>query len=183
MQQDLDRILIDRESIADRVEQLGAQIVRDLGPVADAGNLVVIPIMTGSIFFTADLVRHLPLAFRIVPITLSSYPGTSTSSQGHVDRKSDLPTNLAGSTVLVIDDILDSGRTLKHLEDALMGDGAAEIRNCVLLRKDTARACDVDCRYVGFDIPDDFVVGYGLDYDGLYRNLPDIAVLRADVVS
>lgn len=182
MHRAIDRILIDRDSIADRVEQLGERLVHDLAPVADAGNLVVMPVMTGSIFFTADLVRHLPLAFRILPITLSSYPGTSTSSLGHVEQVTAMPPDLEGRTVLVIEDILDSGRTLKYLNDALLAAGAGDIRACVLLRKDTTRACEVDCGYVGFDIPDDFVVGYGLDYDGLYRNLPDIAVLRSEAI-
>ncbi|MDP7029298.1 MAG: phosphoribosyltransferase family protein [Phycisphaerales bacterium] len=178
---DIDRILIDRDSIADRVEQLGTQLVGDLGGVADAGNLIVVPVMTGSLFFTADLVRQLPLAFRIQPITISSYPGRSTSSQGIVDQ-SPLPPGISGSTVLIVDDILDSGRTLGHLDTMLRQAGAADVRFCVLLRKDTARAVEVDCNYVGFDIPETFVVGYGLDYDGLYRNIPDIAVLRSSAI-
>ncbi len=173
----IDRVLIDRDSIADRVEQLATRLVGDLGPAADGGSLVVIPIMTGSLFFTADLVRRLPLAFRIQPVTVSSYPGTSTTSQGIVDQ-SPLPGGLEGRTVLIIDDILDSGRTLAHLRKEVFSVGAVDVRCCVLLRKEVDRAVAVECEYVGFDIPEAFVVGYGLDYDGLYRNLPDIAVLQ-----
>ena len=173
----IDSILIDRDSIADRVEQLGADLVADLRPVAREGRLMVLPVMTGSLFFTADLVRHLPMPFRIQPVTMSSYPGTATTSQG-IQEMSALPDGLAGMTVLIVDDILDSGRTLDHLRGKLIEAGAADVRFCVLLRKDVARAETVDCHYVGFDIPDAFVVGYGLDFDGLYRNVPDIAVLN-----
>jgi len=175
----VDRILIDRDSIADRVEQLGEALVRDLGGAADAGELIVLPVMTGSLFFTADLLRRLPLSFRIQPVTVSSYPGASTESQGIVSTSA-LPEGLEGRTVLLVDDILDSGRTLAHLRDRLTESGAASVHVCVLLRKDVPRAADVACDYVGFDIPEAFVVGYGLDYDGLHRNLPDIAVLRLD---
>lgn len=177
MHRAIDRILIDRDSIADRVEQLGTHLRADLGSVADQGQLVVVPVMTGSLFFTADLMRHLPLAFRIQPVTVSSYPGANTTSQG-IKETSPLPDGIEGMTVLVVDDILDSGRTLEHLRVALLGAGAADVRFCVLLRKDVPRAVQVECHYVGFDIPDAFVVGYGLDFDGLYRNVPDIAVLR-----
>ena len=106
MNSQIDRILIDRDSIADRVEQLAIRLVRDLGPAADKGSLVVIPIMTGSLFFTADLVRRLPLSFRIHPVMVSSYPGKSKTSQGILDQ-SPLPAGLEGRTVLIIDDILD----------------------------------------------------------------------------
>ncbi|MCP4839917.1 MAG: hypoxanthine phosphoribosyltransferase [Planctomycetes bacterium] len=177
MNSQIDRILIDRDSIADRVEQLAIRLVRDLGPAADKGSLVVIPIMTGSLFFTADLVRRLPLSFRIHPVMVSSYPGKSKTSQGILDQ-SPLPAGLEGRTVLIIDDILDSGRTLAHLRREILGVGAVDVRSCVLLRKEVERAAVVDCDYVGFDIPETFVVGYGLDYDGLFRNLPDIAVLQ-----
>jgi hypoxanthine phosphoribosyltransferase len=183
MQRDIDRILIDRDSIADRVDQLGQALVGDLASVADAGELVVMPVMTGSLFFAADLVRQLPLSFRILPVTVSSYPGTSVSSQG-IQRASELPDGLKGRTVLLVDDIFDSGGTLDYLTRALTDVGVANIVMCVLLRKDVPRVgpCPIEERHVGFDIPDAFVVGYGLDYDGLYRNLPDIATLREEVI-
>lgn len=181
MLSDIDRILIDRDAIADRIEQLAERLVLDLSAEADEGRLVVMPVMTGSLFFTADLVRLLPLTFRIQPTTVKSYPGKSTQSQGIVESAL-LPETIKGASVLVVDDILDSGRTLDHLQTSLLQAGAKEVRFCVLLRKDVRRAVEIDCDYVGFDIPEAFVVGYGLDFDGLYRNLPDIAVLRKHVV-
>jgi len=181
MLSDIDRILIDRDAIADRIEQLAERLVLDLSAEADEGRLVVMPVMTGSLFFTADLVRLLPLTFRIQPTTVKSYPGKSTQSQGIVESAL-LPETIKGASVLVVDDILDSGRTLDHLQTSLLQAGAKDVRFCVLLRKDVRRAVEIDCDYVGFDIPEAFVVGYGLDFDGLYRNLPDIAVLRKHVV-
>ena len=184
MQGDIDRILIDRDSIAERVEQLGAALVADLAPAADAGNLVVMPVMTGSLFFAADLVRHLPLSFRILPVTVQSYPGRQVKSQG-VQGADELPEGLDGRTVLLIDDIFDSGGTIDYLIQGLNNAGVARVVVCVLLRKQIARVieCPIEERYVGFDIPDAFVVGYGLDFDGLYRNLPDIATLREEIIS
>jgi len=181
MLSDIDRILIDRDAIADRIEQLAERLVLDLSAEADEGRLVVMPVMTGSLFFTADLVRLLPLTFRIQPTTVKSYPGKSTQSQGIVESAL-LPETIKGASVLVVDDILDSGRTLDHLQTSLLQAGAKDVRFCVLLRKDVRRAVEINCDYVGFDIPEAFVVGYGLDFDGLYRNLPDIAVLRKHVV-
>ena len=173
----IDRLLIDRDSIAERVEQLGAQVVSDLGATADDGRLVVMPVMTGSLVFTADLVRCLPLSFRILPVTVSSYTSGLTQSGG-VGSASPLPAGIEGKVVLLVEDILDSGQTLAWLIEALTAAGAAEVHCCTLLRKDVERVADVDCTYVGFDIPDVFVVGYGRDVDGLHRNLPDIAVLK-----
>lgn len=172
-------ILIDREQIAERIEQLADAIMRDLSACADAGQLVVVPVMTGSLLFVADLVRRLPLPFPIRPVGVSAYPGTATISTG-ATLSGPLPAELEGATVLLVDDILDSGRTLDLLQRELDSAGAAQVRTCVLLRKEIERAANPRCEYIGFDVPDVFVVGYGLDYDGLFRNLPDIAVL--DVV-
>ena len=169
--------LIDRDDIADRVAQLGAAITARLGPVADGGDLVVVPVLTGSLLFVADLVRHLPLPFPIRPVGVSAYPGTTTTSHSAA-LEGPLPEGLAGKTVLLVDDILDSGRTLHLLQQELSDVGVADVRTCVLLRKEVDRAADPTCEYIGFDVPDVFVVGYGLDWDGLFRNLPDIAVIR-----
>lgn len=184
MRGDIDRILIDRDSIAERVEQLGEALVADLAPAADAGHLVVMPVMTGSLFFAADLVRTLPLSFHILPVTVQSYPGRQVKSQG-VQSADELPAGLEGRTVLLIDDIFDSGGTIDYLTQGLQAAGAARVVVCVLLRKDVARsmACPIEERHIGFDIPDAFVVGYGLDFNGLYRNLPDIATLREDIIA
>lgn len=176
MQHQIERTLIDRDDIADRVRQMAEVILSDLGACADAGQLVVVPIMTGSLLFVADLVRHLPLPFPIRPVGVSAYPGTTTKSTSAV-LQGPLPDGIEGKTVLLVDDILDSGRTLFLLQRELIEAGATDVRSCVLLRKEVERAEDPTCEYIGFDVPDVFVVGYGLDYDGLYRNLPDIGVL------
>lgn len=189
----IDRILITRDQLARRAVSLGAEITRDvrreLSPVQPGagdgwapGNerLILVPILTGSIVFVADLIRNIPLPMSIRPVTISSYPGTATTSQGaHVQGA--LPTDLAGAHVLIVDDILDSGRTLGLLRRLTEAQRPASVRIAVLLRKHKAggREEPVEVEYAGFDIEDEFVVGYGLDYDGYYRNLPDIGVLRA----
>ncbi len=188
MQSDIAQILINRSTIAQRVEQIAKQITADLvGPQGHENfreELTLVPILTGSIIFVADLIRHLPLRLRIRLISVTSYPGTATASKGATIEQSltNLPADLSGAHVLVVDDILDSGQTLRLVCDTLQKRHPASLRTCVLLRKDRpeARAFPVD--YVGFDIPDDFVVGYGLDYDGYYRNLPDIVTLRPEVI-
>ena len=170
-------ILIDRDQIAERVEQLAQAIMRDLAADAEEGRLVVVPVMTGSLLFVADLVRRLPVPFPIRPVGVSAYPGATTTSTG-ATLMSSLPEGIKDVTVLLVDDILDSGRTLDLLQRELLDAGAAAVRTCVLLRKEVDRSANPSCDYIGFDVPDLFVVGYGLDYDGLFRNLPDIAVLE-----
>ena len=179
MHSQIDRILIDRDDIADRVDQLAEAIMADLAAYADKGELVVVPIMTGSLLFVADLVRRLPVPFPIRPVGVSAYAGATTTSTSATLLGS-MPEDLQGRTVLLVDDILDSGRTLDLLQRELKQAGAAQVRTCVLLRKEVERAAQPTCDYIGFDVPDVFVVGYGLDYDGLYRNLPDIGVLRVE---
>jgi hypoxanthine phosphoribosyltransferase len=136
--------------------------------------------MTGSLLFAADLVRALPQRrLRIQLTTVSSYGGTETASRGS-SIVGALPKHLAGHHVLIVDDILDSGGTLRLLRSEFEARGAADVRACVLLRKRIPSALSTPCEYVGFDIDDDFVVGYGLDYDDLYRNLPYVGTLRRD---
>ncbi|MEO1007841.1 MAG: hypoxanthine phosphoribosyltransferase [Planctomycetota bacterium] len=182
MHRDLDRILIDRDRIAGRVGELGDRIARDIEAAsARADRLVVVPIMTGAMVFTADLIRRLPLRLSIELVEASSYPGRSTSSAG-VTLRGEGPEDLSGAFVLVVDDIYDSGRTLARVGELLRARGPAELRTCVLLSKRVERAVEATPDYVGFDIPDEFVVGCGLDFDGYYRNLPDIATLKPEVV-
>jgi hypoxanthine phosphoribosyltransferase len=184
MKQDLERILIDRSEIAERIGELGRMIVEDLGPACESEGIVLVPIMTGSITFIADLMRELPLRVRIGLITASSYEGTSTTSSGEVVLSDAcLPESLAGRHVLIVDDILDSGRTIRRVRAEIESRNPRSVRTCVLLRKKIPAALDTPCEYVGFDIENEFVVGYGLDFDDYYRNLPDIGVLRPDVVS
>ncbi len=186
MIRDLDRTLIDRDAIASRVRELGRRIAGDLerslaaeGASPDeAGRIAIISVMTGALIFTADLVREMPLKLSLELVTVSSYPGASTMSKGAAMR-SVLPKDLKGKHVLIVDDILDSGQTLDLVKRLVAEQAPASVRICVLLRKLVPRVVEIAADYVGFDIPNEFVVGYGLDYDNYYRNHPEIAVLRA----
>lgn len=185
MLEDIDRILISRETIARRVREIAQQITHDLcleeeGPPAE---LTLVPILTGSLIFVADLIRELPLKLQLNLVSISSYSGTKATSRGAAVEQSltKLPESMAGTHVLVIDDILDSGNTLRAAIVALHHRQPASIRTCVLLRKQRPEAMAFPVDYVCFDIPDVFVVGYGLDYNGYYRNLPDIVTLRPEV--
>ncbi|MBY0311243.1 MAG: hypoxanthine phosphoribosyltransferase [Phycisphaerales bacterium] len=181
------RVLISRDQIAARIAELGHQITADVHADRRAApqhtgqprRLVVVPVLTGSIIFLADLIRHIPLKMTIRPVTISSYPGAATTTQG-ANIHGGIPTDLAGADVIIVDDILDSGKTLGLLRRMIQAQNPATLRIAVLLRKDEAtgrRQEQVDVHYVGFEIGDDFVIGYGLDYDGEYRNLPDIGVM------
>lgn len=173
---DVDRILIPQERIAQRVKELGRQIVADHeGP--GGGEITLVPILTGAMIFCADLMRQMSLRMQIGLLTVSSYPGASLSTQGSQLIGQQLG-NLRGRHVLLIDDILDSGGTVRLVQPLLAAMGPASVKTCVLLRKDRPAAKQTPVDYVGFEIPDEFVVGYGLDYDNYYRNLPDIVTLK-----
>ncbi len=188
MMLDIERTLIDRDAIAARVREMGSQIARDLERDLNAedagadygGRVAIIAVMTGALIFTADLVREMPLKLSLELVTVSSYPGSSTMSKGAAMR-SVLPKDLRGKHVLIVDDILDSGQTLDLVKRLVQEQSPATVRICVLLRKLVPRVVEVAAEYVGFDIPNEFVVGYGLDFDGYYRNHPEIAVLRQPV--
>jgi len=186
MQQDIERILIDRQTLAHRVREMAQQITKDFQPpVGEPLEITIVPILTGSFIFVADLIRDLPLRMQIRLISVSSYPGTATQSLPAKigSDLDDLPASLAGCHVLLVDDIFDSGQTLKLVSENLRQRGPASLKTCVLLRKQRPHAMAQPVDYVAFDIPDEFVVGYGLDYDDYYRNLPDIVVLKPDVLS
>jgi hypoxanthine phosphoribosyltransferase len=173
MQDDIRGILIDRYAIQARVFKMAQQLAADYGN----REFVLMPLLTGSIIFVADLVRHLPVLMRIDVMAVSSYPGRATTNQG---TRILYPTkfDVAGKHVLVIDDILDSGRTLKSVRALLAEQNAASVKTCVLLKKHLPTPPATEADYLGFEIPDEFVVGYGLDFNGYYRNLPDIAILH-----
>lgn len=180
---DIDRIIIHRDQIAKRIGELGAAIQRDLDELnrhSGACDIVLIPVLTGSIIFIADLMRVLPSKIRISVLAASSYPGKSTQSKGV--QVSSLPDDLAGKHVLIVDDILDSGSTIRAIREQISQRHPRSLRACVLLRKTIPSALQTPCEYVGFDIPDEFVVGYGLDYDNYYRNLPDIGTLKKEAM-
>lgn len=178
----IERVLINEAQIEERVHALGNQIARDMRADiertgGDGQDVVLVPILTGSIVFVADLIRHMPLMMRLGVVAVSSYPGQSLQSKGAALR-SEIPRDLAGRHVLIVDDILDSGRTLALVRRLIMEQKPASCRICVLLSKQVPRTEPIAAEYVGFEIPDAFVVGYGLDYDGYYRNYPQIAVLK-----
>lgn len=178
MQADIERVLIYADQIQARVGEMARQILADLGD--DHAELTIVPILTGAIILTADLIRRMPTKLKINLMTVSSYPGASLRTQGSSVVSRQLG-DVAGRHVLLVDDILDSGGTLKLVVPILKELGAASVRTCVLLRKDREEARQVQADYVGFDIPDEFVIGYGLDYDNVYRNLPDICTLKESV--
>ena len=186
---EIQRTLVTRDAIAVRVGEMARQIAADLDAdlrrdghsALDQDRVVLIPIMTGAMIFAADLIREMPVKLAIGLVTVSSYPGQSVSSKG-AQLASALPDNLAGKHVLVIDDILDSGQTLALVREVVGAQHPASLRIAVLLDKKTRRVREVPVDYVGFEIPDEFVVGYGLDYDGYYRNHPEIVVLDTSVL-
>ncbi|MBM4098651.1 MAG: hypoxanthine phosphoribosyltransferase [Planctomycetes bacterium] len=171
----LGRVLVSAEQIRARMPELARDIQAWVGDGED--EVVLVPVMTGAFIFAADLVRHMPVRMRISLVTVSSYPGASTTSQG-VRPLGELPANLEGRRVLVIDDVLDSGRTLRFLREQFASQRPARFATAVLLRKTIPAALETPCEFVGFDIPDEFVVGCGLDFDGCFRNLPDVRVLH-----
>lgn len=181
-------VLLHRADIARRVEEMGRQLTQELeaerlalaarGDKTANDPIVMVPILTGAMLFVADLIRHMPVPMSIRPVTLSSYPGTATTSAG-VSAPYSLPADLKGKRILVLDDIYDSGQTLGLLQRMFAAQNPQSLRTVVLLtkRKPAGRAEEVAITHSGFDIDDHFVVGYGLDYDGQYRNLPDVCVL------
>jgi hypoxanthine phosphoribosyltransferase len=162
---------------------MAAEIVADHSPPKMTGEqeITIVPILTGAMIFCCDLIRHIPFAMKIGLMTVSSYPGSSIRTQGSQMLGQQLG-DVKGRHVLLIDDILDSGGTIKLVAPFIKSHGAATVKTCVLLRKDRAAAKEVPVDYVGFEIPDEFVVGYGLDFNNYYRNLPDIVTLKREVI-
>jgi hypoxanthine phosphoribosyltransferase len=176
MHGDIERVLIDEKVIEKRLDVMALEIGRDFPD----GTLLVIVLLNGAMVFAADLLRRVPRALEIECLHVSSYHG-GTESTGRVDFGSPAFPDVRGRQVLLLDDILDTGRTLHAVSRRLEEGGAALVRRAVLLAKDKPRAVAVEAEYAGFVIGDEFVVGYGLDYQGRYRNLPYVGVLRADV--
>lgn len=171
---EVERILLTHDQIAARTQELASAIAREFPAHRE---LTIVPILTGAMIFAADLIRHVDRPLRINLMTVSSYPGKSLRSQGTSILQQQL-SDVEGRDVLLVDDILDSGGTLAAVVPVLEELGAASVKTCVLLHKQLPTPPKMQADYVGFEIPDAFVVGYGLDYDNLYRNLPYIAVLK-----
>ncbi len=176
---DIGDILLTEEQISAKVAELGRRIAADY---ADR-NLTLVSVLKGSLPFMADLMREIPLSLRIDLMEVSSYGGTSTESSGLVRIIKDLSASIAGEDVLLVEDIIDTGLTLNYLIRYLRGKNPATLRICTLLDKPARRLVDIPVDYVGFEIPDQFVVGYGLDYSERYRNLRFVGVLRPEVYS
>ncbi len=178
MQQDIERILIPRSRIQDRLHELAREIEGVYGDQSE--GLIIVPVLAGSIIFTSDLIRCLPFKMKIGLMTISRYRGATTAG-GETRLVQDLNLDIRDRHVLVVDDILDTGGTLRVVLSQLALRGPASLRTCVLLRKLAKAPTDFQVEFVGFDIEDVFVVGYGLDYNNHYRNWPDIAVLRPEL--
>jgi hypoxanthine phosphoribosyltransferase len=182
MQADIDRILVTRAQIATRIQELARQITADHTTAEGETEITLVPILTGAIVLAADLMRHMPVRMKIGLMTVSSYPGKSLSSQGASVLGTQLG-DVRGRHILLLDDILDSGNTLRRVVPLLEVMGPATVKTCVLLRKNRPTALATPVDYVGFEIPDEFVVGYGLDFGDYYRNLPDIVTLKKTIYS
>lgn len=176
MNKDIEKILVTEEELADITKKLGEQITRDYAEK----KLLIVGVLKGSIYFLTDLSRHIDLPCQIDFIQASSY-GSSTVSSGVIKITKDIAEDLTGFDVLLVEDILDTGKTLKHIHDMLIKRKPESIAVITLLDKPSRREADIHADYVGVDVPNAFVVGYGLDYDQFYRNLPYIGILKEEV--
>jgi hypoxanthine phosphoribosyltransferase len=174
---DIEKILIDEDVIQKRLAILAEKLMADFGD----RPIVVVALLKGAILFMADLLRKLPLPMEIECLNVASYHG-GTSSTGEVTFLDQSLPDVDGKVVLLLDDILDTGRTLEAVKTKLHEQGASEVKTCVLLSKDIEREVIKEADYTGFVIGDEFVVGYGLDYQGRYRNLPFVGVLKDSAI-
>lgn len=169
-------ILVDEEALQLKIKELGEQITKDY----QGKELLVVCILKGAVMFVSDLIKRIDLPLEIDFMAISSY-GNSTKSSGIVRIMKDLNEDIKGKHILIVEDIIDSGLTLSYLIDNLKSREPASVAICTLLDKPDNRKTDIDIMYTGFVVPDEFVVGYGLDYAEKYRNLPFIAVLKEEV--
>jgi hypoxanthine phosphoribosyltransferase len=177
LQADIGEILLTEEQITIRIAELGQAIAADY-----VGRpLTLVSVLKGSLPFMADLMRAIPIPLRIDLMEVSSYGGSATESSGLVRIIKDLSASIADEDVLLVEDIIDTGLTLNYLLRYLRGKNPRTLRICTLLDKPARRLVDIPVDYTGFTIPDQFVVGYGLDYGELYRNLRFVGVLRPEV--
>ncbi|HLY25577.1 MAG TPA: hypoxanthine phosphoribosyltransferase [Aggregatilineales bacterium] len=174
----LQEILIDEKTLQNRIAELGAQISRDY---AGMKHLLFVCVLKGGVMFLTDLTRHIDVPHAIDFMAVSSYGKHARETTGVVRIDMDLRQDIQGRHLVLVEDIVDSGHTLAYLRGLLMARKPASIKICTLLSKPSRRQVDVPIDYLGFDIPDKFVFGYGLDLDELYRNLPFVAVARAGV--
>lgn len=176
MMDDIKEVLYTEKQIAVMVERIGQEISRDY---ADK-DLLLVSVLKGSVVFMADLMRSITIPARIDFMAVSSY-GSGTKSSGVVKIIKDLDIDLSGYDIVLVEDILDSGKTLSYLIELLKSRNPKSLQICTLFDKPERREADVDAAYVGTEIPDAFIVGYGLDYDEKYRNLPFVGILNPSV--
>ncbi len=176
MHQDLEKILISKEDIEKRVKEIGAEITRDY----EGESVLMVGILRGAVVFFSELVKNVDLDVRFDFMVVSSYGASSTSS-GEVRIIKDISQPIEGQNVLIIEDIIDTGNTLKNLKRMLLTRNPKSLKIVSLLDKPSRRTVEMEGDYVGFEVPNEFVVGYGLDYDEKYRNLPEIGVLKAEI--
>ena len=169
----IDEVLVGAEALAARIDELGEQLSADYA----GRDLLLVGVLKGAVFFMADLVRRITVPCEIDFMAVSSY-GNSTDSSGVVRILKDLDANIEGRHVVIVEDIVDSGLTLSYLVRNLQARGPASLEVCALLTKPDRREANIDCRYVGFEIPNRFAIGYGLDYGERYRSLPFVAALN-----
>jgi hypoxanthine phosphoribosyltransferase len=178
MHEDVLKVLLSEQEIADKVAEMGKQISEDY----KGGNLMLVTVLKGAVVFLADIMRKIDIHAEIDFMVVSSY-GAGVKSSGVVKIIKDLDVALEGKDILIIEDILDSGLTLNYIKELLQSRNPASIKIAALLDKPSRRKVDLQADYVGFVVPDEFVIGYGLDFDEKYRNLPYIGVLKPEVYS
>lgn len=172
MHNDIERVLLTEEQIHGRIQELGQELAGEY----EGKRPIFVGILKGVVLFFSDMVRAIPIDCQFDFMCVSSYKGTQ--STGTINVKMDLSADIAGRHVVILEDIIDSGLTLKHTVEYLKTKGPASVKICTLLDKPDRRMADIQADYVGFTIPNEFVVGYGLDYDEAYRNLPYVGVLK-----
>lgn len=178
MKEDVLRVLLSEDEIREKVRELGGKITADY----KNSNLMLVTVLKGAVVFLADLMRAIEVPAEIDFMVVSSY-GSGVKSSGVVKIVKDLDVPLAGKDLLIVEDILDSGLTLSYIKELLASRGPASIKIATLLDKPSRRKVDLVADYIGFSVPDEFVIGYGLDYDEKYRNLPYIGILKPEVYS
>lgn len=176
MKDDIERVLISEEELREIVAKLGKQISEDYKDK----NLLMVSVLKGSVIFMADLMRSISIPCNIDFMSVSSY-GNGTKSSGVVKIIKDLDVSIEGKDLLIVEDILDSGKTLNYIQEILLARNPSSIRICTLFDKPERREVDLYAEYVGCKVPNEFIVGYGLDYNEYYRNLPYIGVLKEGV--
>lgn len=176
MRQDIQEVLFTEAELSERISELGEQITADY----EGKSLIVVGILKGSNIFTSDLVRKINLPLKMDFMAVSSY-GSATESTGVVKILKDLDRDIEGEHVLIVEDIVDSGLTLKYLKEILLTRNPASVRICTLLDKPARRKENIKPDYLGYEVPDEFIVGYGIDYAERYRNLPFVGILKREV--